>query len=83
MTYRNAVRQLVRLFPGRMFTYDDPKATVPTPGAGPMWGDALMADTMDREENGPIPGEYVVDDGAIWLLNEDGRYPIPMVQAIL
>jgi hypothetical protein len=83
MTYRRAVMMLTRMFPGRMFTYDDPKATVPAPGAR-FWSDELLADTDEREEAGAIPGDYVVHDGAIWLLQQDGNeYPVPMVQAIL
>lgn len=82
MTYHDAIIRLIADFPGRMFTYDDPKATVPAPGAA-MWGDGLLADTIDREEAGAIPGEYTVHDGAIWWMREDGEYPVPIVQAIL
>ena len=83
MTYVQAIRTLIREFPGRMFTYDDPKATVPAPGGCAMWGDALLADTLDREEAGAIPGEYAVHDGAIWWVREEGEHTVPMVQAIL
>jgi hypothetical protein len=81
MTYRQAVKAMIREFPGRMFTYNDPRVTGATDA---LWGDGLMADTLDREEAGVIPGDYVVHDGAIWLLQQDGNeYPVPMVQAIL
>lgn len=83
MTYHDAIIRLIADFPGRMFTYDDPSATIPAPGINAMWGDGLLVDTMDREEAGPIPGEYSIHDGAIWWEQDDGEYPVPMVQAIL
>jgi hypothetical protein len=80
MTYRQAVEAMIREFPGRMFTYNDPRVTGATDA---LWGDGLMADTRDREEAGAIPGEYAVHDGAIWWVREEGEHTVPMVQAIL